>query len=282
MSSMAQGSRPSERVLVIGLDGATFRLIDPWVAESRLPVLDRLLRTGVRARLRSTVQAESATAWATMITGVNLAKHGIYAFVHRERATGRLQVINATHLRAERIWDILGRHGRQVVVINVPITYPPSQVNGMLVSGMLTPDLNRTFTYPPELGKELLAKVPGYTITVDRAAYLPGSKGEDLFLTELARSIEKRQLCICCKSKRGTLEWSFLQPLTGYNTSIGRLWIPAIPCTAKATRVCVHLSSISTSSWTGRLERSLMLSVPMSMPLSSRIMASPAGANTCI
>ncbi len=193
MSSMAQGSRPSERVLVIGLDGATFRLIDPWVAESRLPVLDRLLRTGVRARLRSTVQAESATAWATMITGVNLAKHGIYAFVHRERATGRLQVINATHLRAERIWDILGRHGRQVVVINVPITYPPSQVNGMLVSGMLTPDLNRTFTYPPELGKELLAKVPGYTITVDRAAYLPGSKGEDLFLTELARSIEKRK-----------------------------------------------------------------------------------------
>jgi len=72
------------RVLVIGLDGATFEVIDPLIREGKLPTLGRLLREGTRAVLESTAFPHSAPAWTSCMTGVNPGKHGVFGFGVRD------------------------------------------------------------------------------------------------------------------------------------------------------------------------------------------------------
>jgi predicted AlkP superfamily phosphohydrolase/phosphomutase len=67
-----------KRIFIIGLDGATFDLIEPWARGGFLPNLARLMQDGSRGHLLSTLHPLSAPAWATFLTGVNQGKHGLY------------------------------------------------------------------------------------------------------------------------------------------------------------------------------------------------------------
>jgi predicted AlkP superfamily phosphohydrolase/phosphomutase len=165
------------RVLVIGLDGACFDLIKPWVSEGQLPVLGGLMKNGVWGDLRSVVPTISAPAWVSFMTGKNPGKHGILDFVSHPRPGERQpQLISSLSFDDRTLWDILGSHGRTVGVVNVPVTYPPRNVNGYLISGFMTPPSAQVFTYPPELAKE----IPGYRIDTRfaRARHRDGGKYE--------------------------------------------------------------------------------------------------------
>lgn len=161
---MSKSVERSPRVLVIGLDAATFSLLDPWMAEGRLPNLSRLASKGARGVLRSTIPYASSTAWVTFMTGVNPGKHGVLDFVARDSRTGQVRVNTCRSIRVQTLWDILSRHGRSAHVLNVPLTYPPPPLNGLLVSGMLTPHTRAAFTTPASLSQELLAEIPDYAI----------------------------------------------------------------------------------------------------------------------
>lgn len=152
------------RVLVIGLDGATFSLIDPWIERGKLPNLATLVREGARGRLRSTIPYVTGPAWTSFATGVNPGKHGIFDFALRRRGEYSIELLNARAIRAKTLWALLSKAGKRIGVLNVPVTYPPQEVNGYLVSGMLTPSLKSEFTYPKSLGGELLSAVPDYDI----------------------------------------------------------------------------------------------------------------------
>jgi len=130
-------ARPARRVLAIGLDGATFRLIRPWAEAGHLPHLARLLREGAWGDLRSIVQPSSEQAWASFATGVQNGKHGIYGFVQRVPGTYQLEYVNGRHQRARTLWRILSDRGRPVIAINVPMTYPPEPVHGVLTEAYL-------------------------------------------------------------------------------------------------------------------------------------------------
>jgi predicted AlkP superfamily phosphohydrolase/phosphomutase len=146
-------TRPA--VLIIGLDGATWRLYEPWARAGRLPNLAALMARGSWGRLRSTVPALTMPAWSSFMTGVNPGAHGVFAFKRFARDRyGSGGLANATDLRAPTLWDIAGAAGRRVGVMNVPPSYPLRPVNGFVVSCMLTPPGER-FTYPPELQAEL-------------------------------------------------------------------------------------------------------------------------------
>ena len=71
----------SEKLFVLGLDGATFDLINPWIKEGLLPNFARLMQTGTWGELRSTLHPLSPPAWTSFMTGKNPGKHGIYDFV---------------------------------------------------------------------------------------------------------------------------------------------------------------------------------------------------------
>jgi len=156
------------KLLVIGLDAADLDVLGPLLDRGELPHVGKLLRDGASGVLRSTVPPVSAPAWATFLTGVDPGRHGLYSFVV-ERGGGSTQLASLTDIRAPRIWDHVTRQGARPVIANVPVTWPPVAFDGVLVTGMLTPETAATqFTHPPELGAALRAAVPGYRIDIDR------------------------------------------------------------------------------------------------------------------
>lgn len=152
-------------MVVIGLDGATLELIEPWAKESLLPNLAQIMAEGAYGELRSTIPAVTAPAWTSFATGKNPGKHSIYDFVTLDAGTGRLTYSNSEHCQGEPLWDILSRHGKRVCVMNVPMTYPPRPVNGTMVTGMMTPGLDSEFVFPASLQKELRERHPDYMIS---------------------------------------------------------------------------------------------------------------------
>jgi predicted AlkP superfamily phosphohydrolase/phosphomutase len=147
----------STRVLVIGLDGLTFDVINPLLDAGRLPNLARLRAEGAAAPLHSTYPDTSAPAWTSCRTGVNPGKHGLFSFW---RVVDYEWVfMSSADLRVPAVEHILSRQGRRVCTVNVPITYPPQPVNGVVVSGLPMPGPDSNFTYPTGLHAELLARV---------------------------------------------------------------------------------------------------------------------------
>jgi len=157
-----QGELKSKpQVIVIGLDGATLNLIEPWVKAGYLPTLARLMEQGGYSRLMSVQPVVSAAAWPTFMTGMNPGNHGVYDFVYRDPESYQLRPVTRFNIDSPSLWHTLSQQDKRVCVLNVPITYPPEKVNGIMVSGLGTPDF-ATFTHPPEIGEELLQN--GYQI----------------------------------------------------------------------------------------------------------------------
>ena len=196
------------RVLVIGLDGATFRVIQPMVAAGELPVLGRLMKQGTYGVLRSTIQPSSEQAWVTFMTGVQNGKHGIFGFVQRKPGSYEYQYVNARHQRAPTLWRLLSERGRRVIAINVPMTYPPEPVNGALIGGLMTPSERSRFTYPPDLYEELKREIGGYIINVDIETGALKDAGEERLLREINEMIRLRTEAV--KYLARTRPWDLL------------------------------------------------------------------------
>ena len=152
----------SNKVILLGIDGAALDLLLPWVEQGKLPNLGHVLREGAHGTLRSTIPPYSAQAWVSMMTGKSPAKHGVLDFF--EQGTGPTQhtFIHSALIQGEAIWGILGRHGKRVGMVNVPLTYPPMPVNGYMASGFMTPKGREDYTYPTELRAEILSVTGQY------------------------------------------------------------------------------------------------------------------------
>ena len=156
------------KVLIIGLDGATWTVLKPWVDQGLLPNLAGLMAQGSWGELRSTIPPLTAPAWSSFLTGKNPGKHGVFHFASlddRPADLNQATIVDGRSIQSSTLWDILGHHGRSVGVINVPMSYPPRPVNGFVVTGLLTPPSAEQFTFPAELA----AQVPdSYQIDLDR------------------------------------------------------------------------------------------------------------------
>lgn len=151
------------RVLIIGLDGATFDLIEPWAAAGHLPNLARLMAQGVWGRLQSTIPAHSGPAWATFATGLLPGKHGVYFFLGPSRDRQYFRPLSAETIRGWRFWELASDQGRTVGVVNVPLTFPPRPVNGYTIAGLFAPDAASAFS-SPELYQRVLEHCGGYVV----------------------------------------------------------------------------------------------------------------------
>jgi len=155
----------SERkVILIGLDGATWNIIQPLVEKNELPAFQQLLRQGVYADFKSTIPSMSPPAWNSIYTGVSPAKHSIYSFVRRTRNSYFYQPISARDRTMVPLWQHLSDHGKKVIALNLPFSYPPDRVNGILTTGLGTPSRNADFVYPPDYRNSLLSKFPDFDV----------------------------------------------------------------------------------------------------------------------
>jgi len=149
------------KLLVIGMDGAPFPLIKQWCEEGYLPNLAKLINEGSFGILDSTIPVHSPTAWSSFITGLNPGKHGVFDFVRRDPDSYQLHVVRADQIPGASIWKLMSESGRSVGVMNVPMTYPPEEVNGFLLSGLGTPDYT-VYSFPSEMTEEL--NLQGYRV----------------------------------------------------------------------------------------------------------------------
>jgi len=131
----AMGERiPGMKVLVIGLDGADWNVLDPLLQAGKLPNLDRLARTGVRGRLRTITPMLSPVVWTSIATGVLPARHGIIDFLASTPGDAEKVPVTSGLRKVKAIWNILSEAGVSVGVVAWWATYPAERVNGFIVS----------------------------------------------------------------------------------------------------------------------------------------------------
>jgi len=148
----------NKKCLVIGLDGADPSLVWPWAGEGRLPNIARLMEQGAHGPLHSTYPPISAAAWVTFMTGQQPGRHGIFDFRNFDPRKYSFQdedIVSSTSIAGHTVMDAVSAYGRRVGAVTVPITFPAWEINGAMVSGYPTPDANKSFTYPPELGQKM-------------------------------------------------------------------------------------------------------------------------------
>lgn len=181
------------KVFCIGLDGATFDLIQPWISKGKLPNISRIMQNGAWGELESVIPPISAPAWTSFMTGKNPGKHGIFGFKKDKQGTYEERFVNRKLIKSETLWKRLSDDGKKVIIINVPITYPPEEVNGCMVSGMDTPSKKSLYTYPPQLKEEINKITRGkYRIHQHFGGYLINNKRKAQALEEILFAIDIR------------------------------------------------------------------------------------------
>jgi predicted AlkP superfamily phosphohydrolase/phosphomutase len=143
------------KIAIIGLDAATFDVIDPLLEAGDLPNLAKLFAAGSRGVLRSTTHPLTPHAWSTMVTGVNAGRHGIWDFTQRSEDGYHLELVNGSYRAAPAIWDRLTASGRRVGLVNVPFTWPAPAVDGFAIAGFDAGGRERGMAYPDGLLEEV-------------------------------------------------------------------------------------------------------------------------------
>ncbi len=143
-------SSQSNRVVIFGLDGAPYTLLQRFMKEGVMPNLTQIVGEGTFSQMDTSIPEISSVAWTTFFTGVNPAKHGIYGFMDLKPNSYEMYFPNSNHVRTKTLWDILGDYGKRSVIVNVPSTYPAKPLNGILISGFVALDLSKA-TYPSTL-----------------------------------------------------------------------------------------------------------------------------------
>ncbi len=159
-----QNKAKFRRAVVLGLDGLPHSLLQRLIAEGTMPNFQALIARGSLMSMTSVVPTVSSTAWASIVTGCNPGKHGIFGFIDRVPQTHEMFIPSSRTLKAKTWVDLFSGMGRRIFSMGVPTTFPPRPVNGVLISGFLAPDLKRA-TYPLSIASELASM--GYLIDID-------------------------------------------------------------------------------------------------------------------
>ncbi|NIN68139.1 MAG: hypothetical protein GTO63_26215 [Anaerolineae bacterium] len=155
----------ANKILVIGIDAAAMEFVQTWSDEGRLPSFKSFLEEGAYARLNSVPNCNSAPAWSSMVTGVNPGKHGIFWFREYKPHSYESFYTNASYRHGDPLWRLMSRAGRQVGIMNVPISYPAERVNGFLIAGLDAPGVDdERFSHPSGLIVGLREELGEYII----------------------------------------------------------------------------------------------------------------------
>jgi predicted AlkP superfamily phosphohydrolase/phosphomutase len=174
------------RLCILGLDGSPLTLLRRYMEEGSLPNLARIFESGAAVEMDSSLPDVSAVAWTSINTGKNPGKHGIYGFVDRKPGTMSMEIMTSAHVRARTIWEIASDAGRRAIAVNVPLSFPPQRINGVVISDFLATSLERA-VHPTEILPDL--QRIGYRIDTDPAV---ARESLDAFLDDFKITAEKR------------------------------------------------------------------------------------------
>jgi predicted AlkP superfamily phosphohydrolase/phosphomutase len=170
------------RLVVLGWDSATFDVIDPLLAEGRLPHLGALIERGCRAELRSTWPPMTDSAWTSAFTGRNPGSHGIFGSWYRAPGAYECRYFSSRDRRSPAVWELSA--GVRWLVWNVPMTYPPIDVDGVMVAGYGAPPGARFCR--PDSWQDALRNRASLADLLDRAPH----SSLHAFLEDLIRGLD--------------------------------------------------------------------------------------------
>lgn len=197
-------------LVVIGLDGAGFQLLQPWLDDDCLPTLSSFRSEGCWSPMRTCLPPVTCPAWRCYSTGVNPGKHGVFWWEQVDREVHDLTVPDSRAFDALDLWDYLGDAGHESAVINMPTTYPPRKIDGWLVGGIGCSD---DYTYPSSLQAEL-EDIAGYRGRLE--APTSTVRDDPEFLSKILDLIDER--FAAAEYLRETYDPDFLQ-VTLFNTN---------------------------------------------------------------
>jgi len=145
--------KESNKCIVIGLDGATFELINPLIKAGKLPTIKKMIKEGSHGVLKSTIPPLTAPAWVSFATGKNPGKHGCYDFELPRDTLDKIEMISSKDINGQTFYELLDRERKKCVLINLPCSYPP-RIYGIVITDFLT--RGSDFIFP----KSLIQDVP--------------------------------------------------------------------------------------------------------------------------
>jgi len=158
----------TKKVFLLGLDGATWQLLDVLMERGVMPNLKDLAEKGAGGVLNSTIPYITPVAWSSLLTGTGPGKHCIFGYNVIENRDGVViwLLANRSKMKAPTVMDMYGQLGRKVISLNMPMTYPPREQDGIITTGMMTPSSESRFFHPPDLMDEFRARGIDYRIDI--------------------------------------------------------------------------------------------------------------------
>jgi len=195
--------RRRRRVVVLGLDGVPFTVLRRLIDAGRMPRFAELAPQGSFVQADSVHPCVSSVAWTCYNTGRNPGKHDIFGFIDRRPGTYDVYIPNGSNLQGKTVWEVLSAAGKRVIAVNIPGTYPPRPVNGLMVGGFLSPRLQGA-TYPSELATRL--QQMGYRVATE-----PGKARQDkqAFIADVHEVFEARREAMFALMRQE--DWDVLQ-----------------------------------------------------------------------
>ncbi|MCK4719260.1 alkaline phosphatase family protein, partial [bacterium] len=165
---LSKRAKPASRVTIIGLDGASWTLLDPLIKSGDLPNLAKLVDTGASGVLMSTIPPVTASAWSSFYTGRTPGRHGVYDFRRRmgSESTHR-EWVTSGNIGGPKIWEIANAQGKNAGLINLPLTFPPVELDGYMIGGMPVPPTRDDIGWPSGLVDEIVRETGAYISDVD-------------------------------------------------------------------------------------------------------------------
>gem|GEM_PF-1385635 len=145
---------PRRKVVVLGFDAASWNIVDPLIKTGKMPHLKKLLERSAYGDLLSLPFFITPPAWTSMFSGCKAWKTGIYSFTRLDSASRKPLIVSSRDVKVPRLWDMASEAGLKTAVIRVPLTYPASPVNGIMLTGFLTP------------GRTIVRKQTGFKKTI--------------------------------------------------------------------------------------------------------------------
>ena len=157
-------TRKKEKAVVLGIDGVPCSLLKRFIEDGLMPNLASLDAKGTLSPMSASIPEVSSTSWSTFMTGVNPGRHGIYGFMELQDGSYKWRFPNSEDIHSDTLWDVVGKHDKKSIVLNVPSTYPARPIQGIITAGFVALDLKKA-TYP-EPAYEYLKNM-GYRMDVD-------------------------------------------------------------------------------------------------------------------
>jgi predicted AlkP superfamily phosphohydrolase/phosphomutase len=174
------------KLMVLSIDGVPYGLVQQLINQGDMPNMARLVSQVGLHKMRSVQPTVSCVAWATYMTGDNPGKHGIYGFIDRQQDSYQVMFPNSSTIATDNIWQLLSQADKRVFGMNVPATYPPVVVNGILIGDFLSPSAQKA-AYPASVGDYLRSM--DYRVDSNNAL---GRNDKRAMVEDLNKTLEKR------------------------------------------------------------------------------------------